>query len=165
MWYCAFDVPKCTACAECCCGAPTEPGACIMTLTHRPIPPIIFSQCHERKSVPRQIKPQIGYGTMSRGPLKTEIHCEIVEIRIIVDCIKYELNNCNTLSLFIFFILGDPSPRVSLRQQNRFVVVFVVALTSARGTDLKWWVGMSCCPKQLSSRAASWFQLFSTEIP
>ena len=77
---------------------------------------------------------------MSRGPLKTEIHCEIVEIRIIVDCIKYELNNCNTLSLFIFFILGDLSPRVSRRQQNRFVVFFDVALTSARGTDLKWWV-------------------------
>jgi hypothetical protein len=85
--------------------------------------------------VPRQKKPQIGYGTMSIGPLKTEIHCEIVEIGIIVDCIKYELNNCNTLSLFIFFILGDLSPLVSRRQQNRFVVFFVVALTSARGTD------------------------------
>jgi hypothetical protein len=57
------------------------------------------------------------------------VHCEIVEIRIIVDCIKNELNNCNTLSLFIFFILGDLSPRVSRRQQNRFVVFFVVALT------------------------------------
>jgi hypothetical protein len=99
------------------------------------LPPTIFSQCHERKSVPRKKKPQIGYGTMSRGPLKTEIHCEIVEIRIIVDCIKYEMNNCNTLSLFIFFILGDLSPLVSRRQQNRFVVLFFVALTSARGTD------------------------------
>ena len=36
--------------------------------------------------MPRQKKPQIGYGTMSIGPLKTEIHCEIVEIGIIVDC-------------------------------------------------------------------------------
>jgi hypothetical protein len=32
------------------------------------------------------------------------------------------------------FSLGDLSPRVSRRQQNRFVVCFVVALTSARGT-------------------------------
>ena len=107
----------------------------VKSSARRRSPPTIFSQCHERKSVPRQKKPQIGYGTMSRGPLKTEIHCEIVEIRIIVDCIKYEMNNCNTLSLFIFFILGDLSPLVSRRQQNRFVVLFFVALTSARGTD------------------------------
>jgi hypothetical protein len=73
---------------------------------------------------------------MNRGPLKTEIHCEIVEIRMIVDCIKYSVTNCNTLSLFIFFILGDLSPGVSRRQQNRFVVCFVVALTCARGTDM-----------------------------
>ena len=109
---------------------------------------------HHFRSVPRQKKPQIGYGTMSRGPLKTEIHCEIVEIRIIVDCIKYELNNCNTLSLFIFFILGDLSPRVSRRQQNRFVVFFVVALTSAWHcrTDPKWWVDLD-----------SWTSHFSAE--
>jgi hypothetical protein len=68
-------------------------------------PPFLVSATSGRQ--PRKKKPQIGYGTMSRGPRKTEIHCEIVEIRIIVDCIKYEMNNCNTLSLFIFFILGE----------------------------------------------------------
>jgi hypothetical protein len=42
-----------------------------------------------------------------------EVVVGLVTLRIIVDCIKNELNNCNTLSLFIFFILGDLSPRVS----------------------------------------------------
>ena len=54
----------------------TSPAAAPST---RRAPPISFSQCHERKSVPRQIKPQIGYGTMPSCPLMTEIHCEIVE--------------------------------------------------------------------------------------
>lgn len=78
--------------------------------------------------MPRQKKPQIGYGNMSRGPPKTEIHCEIVEIGIIVDCIEYAMIKCNTLSLFLSFstwgTFRGVSPRVSRRQQNRFVVLF-----------------------------------------
>ena len=46
-----------------------------------------------------------GWHHVERPP-KTEIHCEIVEIRIIVDCIQYAVMKCN----FVLLCVGDLSP-------------------------------------------------------